>query len=158
VTGVSEISALPSEASVAAAPGSSPGVWLGRDLIPLRAAFGQDEANHGTARYPVDNDGLIQVPLEAVGPLTTIGGFVLVKTGDNAISAGPLKLHHDDAAGFSYAGRQYLGDANGDVLVAAEATSDLLAHGFVPIFEEAIAASTRVKASPSNRSQKGLIR
>jgi hypothetical protein len=30
--------------------------------------FGQEEANHGTARYPVDNDGLIEVPLEAVGP------------------------------------------------------------------------------------------
>jgi hypothetical protein len=155
MTGMPEISVLPSEAPVAAAPGSSPGVPLGRDLIRLRAAFGQDEANHGTARYSVDNDGLIQVPPEAVGPLTTTGGFVFTKTGDDAISVGSLKLHHDDAAGCSYAGRQYLGDANGDVLVPAEATSELLAHGFVPIFDEAIAASNRVKLPPSDRSKKG---
>ena len=124
-------------ASVVAAPGSSPGVSLDGDLIPLRATFGQDEANYGAARYSVDKlDGVIQVPPEAVGSLTTIGGFVLVKTGNNAISAGALTLHHDDAAGCSYAGRQYLGDSNGDVLVPAEAASELLAHGFVPVFEE----------------------
>jgi hypothetical protein len=99
-----EISALSLKASVVAAPGSSPGDSLGGDLIQLHAAFGQDEANYGAARYSVDNEGLIQVPLEAVGPLTTIGGFVLVTTGDNAISAGALALHHDDAAGCSYAG------------------------------------------------------
>ena len=64
--------------SVVAAPGSTPGVSLGGDLIPLRAVFGQDEANHGAARYSVGEDGLIRVPPEAVGPLTTIGGFVLV--------------------------------------------------------------------------------
>src|SRR5580704_9674270 len=111
-------------------PRVEPGVSLGGDLIQLHAAFGQDEANYGAARYSVDNEGLIQVPLEAVGPLTTIGGFLLVTTGDNAISAGALALHHDDAAGCSYAGRQYLGDSNGDVLVPAEAASELLAHGF----------------------------
>jgi hypothetical protein len=142
------------KASVVATPGSSPGVSLGEDLIPLRAAFGQDEANYGTARYSVDNDGLIQVPLEAVGPLTTIGGFVLAKTGDNAVSAGALTLHHEDAAGCSYAGRRYLGDSNGDVLVPAEAVSELLAHGFVPVFEETM-LSSREKSALSNRSKKG---
>ena len=150
-----ETSALSLKASVVAAPGSSPGVSLGGDLIQLHAAFGQDEANYGAARYSVDNEGLIQVPLEAVGPLTTIGGFVLVTTGDNAISAGALALHHDDAAGCSYAGRQYLGDSNGDVLVPAEAASELLAHGFVPAFEETMEAVSRAKSSPSNRSKKG---
>jgi hypothetical protein len=150
-----EISALPLKASAVAAPGWSPGVSLGGDLIQLRAVFGQDEANYGAARYSVDNDGLIQVPLEAVGPLTTIGGFVLAKTGDNAISAGTLTLHHDDAAGCSYAGRQYLGDSNGDVLVPAEAASELFAHGFVPVFEETMVSSSRAKSAPSNRSKKG---
>ena len=150
-----EISALSLGASVVAAPGSSPGVSLGGDLIPLRAAFGQDEANHGATRYSVDKDGLIQVPPEAVGPLTTIGGFVLANTGDNAISAGAFTLHHDDAAGCSYAGRQYLGDSNGNVLVPAEAASELSAHGFVPVFEETMVALDRAKSSPSNRSKKG---
>ena len=150
-----ETSTLSFKASVAAAPGSNPGVSLGGNLIPLRAAFGQDEANHGVARYPVDSDGLIQVPLEAVGPLTTIGGFVLAKTGDKANSAGVLTLHHDDAAGCSYAGRQYLGDSNGDVLVPAEAVSELLGHGFVPDYEETMVASSRPKSASSARSKKG---
>ena len=118
-----EISTLSSTASVVPAPGSNPGVTLGADLIPLRAVFSQDEANHGASRYLVDNDGLIQVPLEAVGPLTTVGGFVLAKNSDNAISTGVLTLHHDDAAGCSYAGSQYIRDSNGNVLVPAEAAS-----------------------------------
>ena len=150
-----EISALSLKAPVVAAPGSNPGVSLGGDLIQLQAAFGQDEANYGATRYSVDSDGLIQVPLEVVGPLTVIGGFVLAKTGDNAISAGALTLHHDDATGCSYAGRQYLRDSNGDVLVPAEAASELLAHGFIPVFEETLVASTQVKSAPSNRSKKG---
>jgi hypothetical protein len=98
-------------------------------------------------RYLVDDDGFIRVPLEAVGPLTRIGGFVLAQTFDKAISVGVLTLHHDDAAGCSYAGRQFLGDSNGDVLVPAEAASELLAHGFVPVFMD-------MKSLPSNRSKK----
>jgi hypothetical protein len=39
-------------------------------------------------------DGVIQVPLEAVGPLTTVGGFVLAKNSDNAISAGVRDFEH----------------------------------------------------------------
>jgi hypothetical protein len=150
-----ETSAPSLKASVVAAPGSSPGVSLHGDLIPLRATFGQDEANYGAARYSVDSDGVIQVPLEAVGSLTTIGGFVLVKTGTNAISAGALALHHDDAAGCSYAGSQYLRDSNGNVLVPAEAASELFAHGFVPVSEEMLVALSRAKSAPSSRSEKG---
>jgi len=118
------------------APGSNPGVSVACDLIPLRAVFGQDEANHGTACYAVDNGGLVWVPVEAVGPLTAIGGFALAKSDSDAVLVGALSAHHDNAAGCSYRGRQYLRDANGDVLVPAEATSELLAHGFVPVLEE----------------------
>jgi hypothetical protein len=150
-----DISTPSLKASVTPAPGSSPGVSLDGDLIPLRAAFSQDEANHGTARYLVDNDGLIQVPREAVGPLTTIGGFVLAKTRGNMISAGALTLHHDAGAGCSYAGRQFLSDPNGDVCVPAEAASELSAHGFVPVFEEPTIALGRAKSSQSTRSKKG---
>ncbi len=150
-----ENSTLSLKASVVAAPGSSPGVSPGGDLIPLRADFGQDEANYGAARYSLDDDGLIHVPLEAVGPLVTIGGFVVAKTGGNAISSGALPLHHDNATGCSYAGRQYHGDSNGDVLVPAEAASDLLAHGFVPVLRETMVASSRAKSSLTNRSKKG---
>jgi hypothetical protein len=121
----------------------------------LRAAFGQDEANHGATRYSVDKDGMIQVPPEAVGPLTTIGGFVLANNGDNVVSVGVLTLHHDDAAGCSYAGCRFLGDSNGNVLVPAEAASELSAHGFVPVYEETVVASGREKSLPSNPSKKG---
>jgi hypothetical protein len=155
VTLMLEISTLSSKASVEPSPGSNPGVTLGGDLIPLRAVFSQDEANHGASRYLVDNDGLIQVPLEAVGPLTTVGGFVLAKNSDNAISAGVLTLHHDDAAGCSYAGRQFLSDAKGDVRVPAAAGSELSAHGFVPILEETVLALGRTKPSQNNLSIKG---
>lgn len=138
-----ETASRPRAEGAIAAPGCSPGARSQQNLILLRAAFGQDEANHGTERYPVDNDGLVKVPLEAAGPLVTTGGFVLAKTYVDVISAGAVKLHHDDAAGCSYAGRQYLRDAQGDVLVPAEATSELLAHGFAPVLEEATAGSNR---------------
>ena len=118
----------PDELAIAA-PGLNPGASAGRSPTLLRAAFGQDEANHGTVRYSVGNEGLVRVPFEAVGPLTTVGGFVLAKAGDDAIAVGALKLHHEDATGCSYAGLQYFADVNGDVLVPAEATSELSAHG-----------------------------
>jgi hypothetical protein len=154
MTIISEISAPFSKASAVAAPGSTPGASIATDLIRLRPAFGQDEASHGTTRYVVDDDGLIQVPREAAGPLTAIGGFVLVTTKGDPIFVGMLNLHHEDAAGCSYGGRQYLGDANGDVIVPAEAASELLAHGFVPVSRAPIAALSRTSL-PRNRSRRG---
>ena len=151
---VCNLLALSSEAP-AAAPGSAPGVSVRRQLILLRAVFGQDEANHGTVRYPVDADGLIRVPLEAVGPLIGNGGFAVPKTTGDVVSAGMLKLYHDSAAGCCYGGRQYPSDENGDVRVPAEAVSDLLAHGFVPVLQGATPASKRAKPILSNRSTKG---
>jgi hypothetical protein len=145
-----QVSAPPQEPLATVAPGFSPGVPAGQNLVLLSAAFGQDEANHGTDRYAVDNEGLVRVPLEAAGPLVTVGGFVLTQTGVGKISAGVLKLHHDDAAGCSYAGRRYLRDANGDVLVPAEATSELSAHGFFPVPKEATAVLSR-------RNRRGAI-
>lgn len=122
--------------SIIEAPGSDPGASVTHGLIPLRAVFGQDEANHGTECYTVDNNGLVWVPIEAVVPLTAIGGFVLASSRPDAVSSGALKLHHSGSSGCSYLGRQYLVDANGNVLVPAEAAGELLAHGFVPISNE----------------------
>ena len=62
-----------------------------------------------------------------------------------------LKLHHENAAGCSYLGRQYLGDKNGDVVVPAEAASELTAHGFVSMLLVTTLASTRAKLSPADR-------
>ena len=155
MTPMRAVPALPVDAPVTPTPGSIPGVPLTEGPIPLRAVFGQDEANHGTARYLVDGEGLIQVPLEAVVPLTTTGGFVFATINDAPVSVGVLKLRHEDAVGCSYAGHQYLGDSKGDVLVSAEAASELLAHGFVPVFENEVAATRRAKLSTTNRSKKG---
>ena len=111
------------------------------ELIALRAVFGQDEANHGTRRYRVDAEGLVHVPPEAVGFLISKGGFALPKTSgaatgrpgaSSAEADGLVRLHHGDAAGCSYAGCQYQSDANGNVLVPAQAAADLMAHGFAP--------------------------
>jgi hypothetical protein len=115
--------------------------------IALRAMFGQDEANHGTARYRVDGDGLVHVPHEAVAFLISKGGFALAKTSAAlAAEAQPnaadpsflVRLHHDDARGCSYSGCEYSSDENGYVLVPAEAAADLMAHGFVPRPEDGL--------------------
>ena len=45
------------------------------DLIALRAMFGQDEGNHGTARYRVAVDHLIHVPKGVASYLVNKGGF-----------------------------------------------------------------------------------
>jgi hypothetical protein len=43
------------------------------DLIELVAPGGCDEANHGTERYRVDNNGRIRVPREAAFHLIRAG-------------------------------------------------------------------------------------
>jgi hypothetical protein len=149
-----EISALSSEASITAAPGLIPGVALGSDLILLRAAFGQDEANHDTVRYAVDADGLVRVPREAAYPLISKGGFALQGACGDVVSTGMLRLHHENAAGCSYLGQRYIGDKNGDVLVPAEAASELIGHGFVAVLPGTTLVSRRTKSLPTNRSTK----
>ena len=153
---VPDLLALLPEAPADAAPGSAPGGLLQQGLIPLRALFGQDEANHGTVRYPVEADGLVRVPIEAVGPLIGKGGFAVPRITGDVVSAGVLKLHNDDAAGCCYRGRRYRGDENGDVLVPAEAASELLAHGFVPVLQGATSVPRRAKPVSTSRSTKGL--
>lgn len=132
------------------------------DLIALRAVFGQDEANHGTVRYPVGSDGLVHVPPEAAPFLISRGGFAVVKTparaivkdqGPGADSSGMVRLHHAAANGCSYGGRRYQSEENGDVLVPAEAATELLAHGFGPVPQNAYAAEPEeVRKTPKHLS------
>jgi hypothetical protein len=151
---VSDFPALPPKSP--ATPGFNPGVAPGGERILLRAAFGQDEANQGTECYPVGSDGLVWVPLEAVEPLIAKGGFVLPKNNGKPIPAGWIQLHHDDAAGCSYDGCQYSPDEDGDVLVPAEATAELLAHGFAPMIQETLPGPLRrTKPLAGSRSRKG---
>jgi hypothetical protein len=152
---VHQLLALLPETLAALAPGSTPGVTRKQSLIPLRAVFGQDEANHGTARFPVDAEGLVWVPAEAVEPLTERGGFAMPETMDQPLSAGMVKLHHSDAGGCSLRGRSYPVDESGNVLVPAEAAYELLAHGFMPVPSGPAPAFNQSKPSPVNRSKKG---
>jgi hypothetical protein len=48
---------------------------MAEDLLELIAPGGCDEANHGTERYRVDNDGRVRVPREAAFYLIRYGGF-----------------------------------------------------------------------------------
>jgi hypothetical protein len=57
------------------------------DLIELVAPGGCDEANHGTERYRVDNNGRIRVPREAAFWLIRSGGF---RVASNDLSAAPV--------------------------------------------------------------------
>jgi hypothetical protein len=127
------------------------------ELVALRAAFGQDEANHGTERYCVERDGLVRVPPEAVPYLTRVGGFALAAVGPrqrpNAEAVGTIRLHHDGVAACSYGGRRYVSDANGDVEVPAEAAAELFAHGYVPA---ASAGSVAVRSARRAAVQKAV--
>ncbi len=117
------------------------------DLIALRAVFGQEEVNHGTARYRVGIDGLVIVPPEVAVCLINNGGFAVAKRTaashsmpqpSDAQPRARVRLHHATASACSYGGGEYLADRNGDVLVPAEGVADLMAHGFVPVqLEEA---------------------
>jgi hypothetical protein len=54
---------------------------MAEDLIELIAPHGTDEANHGTERYRVDNNGRIRVPREAAFHLIR-AGFKIVPLPD----------------------------------------------------------------------------
>ena len=145
----------PPAAPLTAAPGSSPGVLPSERLTALRAAFGQDEANHGTTRYSVGNDGMVRVPLEAVPFLIGAGGFAMPEASDRRGSAGPIKMQHPERVGCSYRGHQYLSDKNGNVGVPVEAAPELLAHGFTPVIETPAPLSRRSGSARIERSATG---
>jgi hypothetical protein len=146
------IPAPPQGAPVVRPSGHSPEDSPAQGSLRLRAWFGQDEASHGTMRYPVDHEGWVQVPLEVAAPLITIGGFALSQPVGAAFSSGTLRMHHDESPGCSYAGRQYPRDQNGDVLVPAEAACELSAHGFIAVPGGATPAPERVRQAPRKRS------
>src|SRR5271169_1366108 len=123
------------------------------ELIALRAAFGQDEANHGIRRYRVGGDGLVHVPAEAAFFLVSKGGFAVAKTTVAQVPEGSLRaplpdgirsaadpsslaILHGKTSGFSLGGCKHHGDQNSDLLVPAEAAGDILVHGFLPATQD----------------------
>jgi hypothetical protein len=110
--------------------------------IALRAAFGQDEASHGTARYRVGADRLLLVPPEAAAFLIEKGGFGPAKDREGRdIASTPhvpnteplVPVRHATARICSHGGCQYRAGCDGEFLVPADAVADLAAHGFAPV-------------------------
>lgn len=97
----------------------------------VHAPAGTDQVNVGTDQFRVDNDGDVEVPEEAVGPLLAVGGFTVDEERD-ADPTGFVRLkHHDGASACSWGGSTYEAREDGSFAVPALAASDLLAHGFV---------------------------
>jgi hypothetical protein len=135
-------------------------------LIALRAAFGQDELNHGTARYRVSVNGLVNVPPEVALYLIKNGGFAVAAEDEDrdakrrlsALQSDSLvPLHHGAVVACSYAGVQYRADKNGDFMMPVQAVADLMAHGFVPVTprenpQSAARSTTTIKPPEDPRS------
>jgi len=111
--------------------------------IALRAVFGQDEVSHGTERYRVGADRVLSVPEEVAFYLLHNAGFHVIRTAGSR-HARPIRrnslglqmlvmMHHPNAGACSYGGCEYRVDENGNILVPADAVSDLVCHGFAPI-------------------------
>ena len=135
------------------------------ELIALRAAFGQDEANHGIRRYRVGGDGLVHVPVEAAFFLVSKGGFAVEKTNVGQVPGGSPRAPlpdgirsaadpssrarpHGSTVGCSYCGWKHQGDQNGDELVPAKAAGDILAHGFLPATQDLRPGEREVRPWP----------
>jgi hypothetical protein len=101
------------------------------DMVKLKAPLGCDEANYGTVRYTVRDDGTITVPQEAAAPLLKDAGFTLVEEDTPPPpSIGSIAMKGKPGSGCSWGGQSFTADATGDVLVPAEAVADLIMHGF----------------------------
>jgi hypothetical protein len=93
---------------------------------------------HGTERFiPYRRDHadpasvwLVEVPAEIAVHFLKVGGFAVAKKEAPAVPAGMVRMRHPEGTGCSFAGRGYEADADGVVLVPAEAAAELAAHGF----------------------------
>jgi hypothetical protein len=75
------------------------------DLIELIAPGGCDEANHGTVRYRVDNDGRIRVPREAAYWLIHRAGFRVVDPDPSPRSAKFARIEPETFADMDFSGK-----------------------------------------------------
>jgi hypothetical protein len=96
---------------------------------------------HGTTGFEPYPDGmgwwLVDVPDTIAAYLLKTGGFSMAKKDQPAAPAGMVRLRHPEGVGCSFAGQAYEPNADGVVLVPAEAVAALVAHGFVAVEEPA---------------------
>lgn len=113
--------------------------------VRLYATQGSDEANHSmsTKPYRVDNNGIVEVDEEAVGPLLEKGGFIRVEEPEVEVPTGSVRVVHvsDPDATCSHAGVSFAPESDGSIVVPVTAAPHLAAHGFVPAPEPVEAPS-----------------
>lgn len=101
------------------------------DMIRLRAPAGTDEANVGTQRFRVHDDGTITVPHDVAVILESgAAGFVDSDPAPPPEIEGTLRLRGAPGASATWHGVTYSVDQNGIVSIPAAAWSDLSSHGF----------------------------
>jgi|SRR6516162_443470 hypothetical protein len=92
-----------------------------------------NEVNHGTTSYPVDNDGIVDLPPEAAEHVLRQGGAVLVEP-LAATAEGTMKIKHtsDPNTTLGYGQDLYAPDSNGELTIPISIFSDVESHGFIP--------------------------
>jgi hypothetical protein len=102
-----------------------------RKILTLKADQGQDEANYGGEKYPVNLvTHTVEVPEEAAPGLLAVGGFTLEPT-PAPVTPGFVRLIDAAGDGCSWGGVTYTPDADGFVTVPIMGAADLAAHGYV---------------------------
>ena len=101
--------------------------------VRLRAQSGTDEANHAGKLYRVNNDHIVEVDEEAVGPLVERGGFELAEPDVDPVQPGFVRARAVGIAGCSWGGQNFEPDADGVFNVPIGSMDDLAPHGFVGI-------------------------
>jgi hypothetical protein len=104
--------------------------------VRLKSNQGSDEANFGSNRYRVANDGTVMVDAEAVEPLVAIGGFSRVDPVPPVeVAHGDVRVRNDrDPTGsLSWNGTSYEPDAAGIIVVPIESLTDISPHGFASV-------------------------
>jgi hypothetical protein len=102
----------------------------------LTAPPGTDEANFGTERLRVDNDGTVSVPEEAVPGLTHVGGFTDADPEPTPVPAGYVLMAHPEGAACALGGESFTPDERGHVVVPGLMVEHLRAHGFDVVPDE----------------------
>ena len=125
-------------------------------MVKLRATQGADEANVGGQRYRVDNDGTIDVPIEAEAPLLEKGGFVLAEELP-PVSAGNVRVSHPEGIGCSFDGVNYEPDEHGTIIVPAESVGALTSHGFTPVGQTVEQAQRRARTELPDAAPDGEV-
>ena len=103
-------------------------------MVRVRMQKLTNEVNHGTTRYPVGDDGIVDLPPEAAQHVIRQGGAVLVSPPPPP-AEGTLKVKHvSDPKTIVSQGDQILyPDNKGEIEIPLSVLEDVTPHGFLPV-------------------------